>query len=69
MHLHTASEIDLAYLVWGSFITEYLSNINLNPFKYISSISLAYEQHLQEEGGENDLLALISNQHGWFIFK
>jgi hypothetical protein len=50
------SEIDLAYLVWGSVFTKYLLHHNLIPSNSISSILLAYKQHLQDEGGETDLL-------------
>jgi hypothetical protein len=50
------SEMDLAYLVWGSVFTKYLLYHNLIPSNSISSILLAYKQHLQDEGGETDLL-------------
>jgi hypothetical protein len=50
------SEIDLAYLVWGSIFTNYLLYHNLIPSNSISSITLAYKQHLQDEGGKTDLL-------------
>ena len=49
------SEIDLAYLVWGSVFTNYLLYHNLIPSNSISSITLAYKQHLQDEGGKTDL--------------
>ena len=55
----TATDIDLAYQIWGSLFIEHLSNTNLIPFKYISAITLAYKQHLQEEGGE--ITALLSS--------
>ena len=50
------SEIDLAYLVWGSVFTTYLLYHNLIPSNSVSSIILAYKQHLQNEGGKIDLL-------------
>jgi len=50
----TATDIDLAYQIWGSLFIEHLSNTNLIPFKYI-----AYQQHLQGKGGE--ITALLSS--------
>jgi hypothetical protein len=55
----TATDIDLAYQIWGSLFIEHLSNTNHIPFKYISAITLAYKQHHQEEGGK--ITALLSS--------
>ena len=55
----TATDIGLTNQIWGSLFIEHLSNTNLIPFKYISAITLAYQQHLQEKGGE--ITALLSS--------
>ena len=67
----------LAHLVWGSVFVEYLSLFSLIPSRLTNAISSAYERHLrkpqnasfpnqylQELGGGNNRLALISNLHG-----
>ena len=67
----------LAQLVWGSVFLKYLSHFSLIPSRLTNAISAVYERHLrkpqntsfpnqylQELGGGNNRLALISNLHG-----